>query len=645
MANGSRLARLLLVDNNPKYIDPVRDRLIDEGWAAEVAYSPEEALARVREERYNLCILDKRLHDDHDLTDLSGLKLIPALWRADGLLHFVLLTGYPELKEAIELMQGTFPTRERCCNAYVPKDDGIEALIREIETVERQALTLDWDLPIQDVLDLEEVLEPLLRETEPAARERRLKELSRDAELLLRWIFYDRRSPRFELLDAQGRSGARILHAQAGNGPGWVVKLATRLAVEEEWDNFKSYVEPVIGQRPEVGKGMCQVGSHLGAIAYSRVAQIDPEARLHDLRSFLVAPETTLEAAREALRKVVLSARPWFDPRGRERATGLHDLTAFYTAHFQLASAELAQRFHSLSLAIEEVAETPVLAGEKIGGEVMNPLPFLARGRFVIESDWNVCHGDLNASNVLMPSEVPWLIDFASTGPGPTCLDWVTLEASLKFDHPWPAAPDVWFQFEEALVLQETLETRPLQPASLTPELARLFEAVLTLRTEVAQLVQPRSGLLEYLVGLLYATLQQVRFFWRKDRNTKAYRVLTSAGLIAERLAGMGASRHDLGFIYSWRSSGLLDLAPFAPTHDQVLKALSQDRPLEMLLPEPVPAVRLEVLRIAHEKLVHSMLSETLGRRPPGERKVDLDQCFDLLKRVKDAITSLWPPS
>lgn len=644
MANGGRLARLLLVDNNPDFIDPVRDRLIDEGWRAEVARSPEEALARVREERYHLCILDKRLRDDHDMTDRSGLELIPALWRADGLLHFVLLTGYPELKEATKLMQGTFPTREQSCNAYVSKEDGIEALIQEIEAVEREALTLNWTLPVQDMLDLEEVLEPLLRETESTARDERLRELSRDTELLLRWIFYDRRAPRFALLDAQGRSGARMLHAQAGNGRSWVVKLATRLAVEEEWDNFKHYVEPVISQRPEVGKGMCQVGSHLGAIAYSRVAPIDPEARLDDLRSFLASPETTLEEAKEALRQILLIALPWFDLEG-ERATGLHDLTAYYTAHFQLAAAELAQRFRNLNLAIEEIADTPVLAGEKIGGEVMNPLPFLARGRFLVESDWNVCHGDLNASNVLMPSGVPWLIDFASTGPGPTCLDWVTLEASLKFDHFWSASPELWFRFEEALALQEVLEEPPRPPADLTPDLERLFAAVTTLRTEVGRQVRPHSGMLEYLVGLLYATVQQVRFFWRKDRNTKAYRVLASAGLIAERLAGMGTNRHDLSFVYSWRSSGPPDPASFAPAHDQVLDVLAKDRPLETLRPEPAFAERLELLRITQEKLLHSLLSEALGRRPPGGSKIeDLEECFSQLELVKGAITRLWPP-
>lgn len=273
----------------------------------------------------------------------------------------------------------------------------------------------------------------------------------------------------------------------------------------------------------------------------------------------------------------------------------------------------------------------------------MNPLPFLARGRFLLESDWNVCHGDLIASNILMPLGVPWLIDFASTGPGPTCLDWVTLEASLKFDYSWPATPDLWFRFEEALALQEALDEPPIPPTDLNPDLARLFEAVIMLRTEVAKRAQPKSGSLEYLVGLLYATAHQVHFLSNEAGNTKAYRLLASAGLIAERLAGMGASRTDIGFVYSWSSSVLPDLAPFAPAHDQVLAALALHRPLETLLPDPHPATRLEVLRITHERLLHLMISETLGRKPPRGLKIDLDQCFDQLKRIKDEIRLLWP--
>jgi len=318
----------------------------------------------------------------------------------------------------------------------------------------------------------------------------------------------------------------------------------------------------------------------------------------------------------------------------RERTTAVRDLTAYYAAHFHLNADEIARRFHGLHLAIEdeELVRDPVLPAEQIGRAVMNPLPFVARGRFLVESDWNTCHGDLNASNVLMPEGIPWLIDFASTGPGPTCLDWVTLEASLKFDHFWEATPEAWFDFETSLALQEKLEEPLPLPERVGQDLQRLFAAVTTLRAAVGQQAQPRSGMLEYLVGLFYVTLHQVRFFWRKNNKQKGYRILASAGLIAERLMGMGASRNDIGFVYAWRESGLpaLELSRIAPAPG----------------PEPVSTAaaavaQLEALRIEHETLLHKTLNEMLGRKAPIPSSQDLADRFAELDRLKQRIRAL----
>jgi len=633
------LARLLLVDNSPDYIDPVRDRLINDGWRADVASSPETAIEKVLETRYHICVLDKRLKDEHNLEDRSGIDLIPALWRIDGLLHFVMLTGYEEVGEAVRLTRGTFPTQQHWCDAYVPKKEEFESLVTELERVESDALTLDWNLSIDDTF-LDTVLEPLLRETETGLRKQRLKTLTEDARLLLQWIFYDRpHNLKFELLDAQGRSGARILRASADDSAGWILKLATRLAIEEEWDNFVADVRSPIGQRPEIGEGRCQVGRQLGVIAYSKVAGIKPDTQLHDLRGFLADPKVDAVAASAVLESVVSIARPWFS---RERVTSLRDLTAYYTTHFHISIDDLLQRFRNLNLEIEDVASDPTLPQERIGGEVMNPLPFIARGQFLVESDWNICHGDLNASNILMPEGVPWLIDFASTGPGPTCLDWVTLEASLKFDHPWNASPDIWFRFEEALVLQEELDQRPAPPADLDQELGRLFYAVVTLRSEVARQARPKSGLLEYLIGLLYATLNQVRFYWRKDRNRKVYRLLASAGLIAERLAGMGINRTEIGFAYRWCPSGPPESHEITPY--QVAQALrSEDKSpegLEELFAGRTIAAQLESLQITREDLLYSVFNEILGRKVPGEG-IGLAQRFKHLELLKQRIKKL----
>jgi ActR/RegA family two-component response regulator len=627
---GRRLTRLLLVDNNPQYIDPVRDRLIDQGWRADIAGSPEEALRKIREERYHLCILDKRLRDDHSVEDTSGVDLIPELWGIDGLLHFLLLTGYDEAPEAARLTRATFPTKEHWCDGYIAKKSGIEALLRELERVESEVLTLNWDLKIEEAF-LEAVLEPMARETAVEQRATLLRALAQDTELLFQWVFYDRpRNLRLELLDAQGRSGARVIRATADDNAGLVLKLATRLAVEEEWENYVAQVRPVLNNRPDVTEGRCQVGRHLGVIAYSRVAGIDPDQRLQDLQGFLNDPETSADAAAKALSSAVRIMRPWMN---RERTTTVRDLTAYYNAHFP--STDLIHRFEKLDLAIENVAEEPSLKGEHIGGEVMSPLPFAARTRFLVESDWNICHGDLNASNILMPEGTPWVIDFASTGVGPTCLDWVTLEVSLKFGHPWEATPETWFRFEDSLVQQELLDQPPGSPEGLGADLQRLFAALTTLRAEVARQAKPRSGMLEYLVGLLYATLYQVRFHGHKKfRSRKAYRILTSAGLIAERLAGMGVNRSDIGLLYSWRASG----NPAVETRGEagrILATLTSTDPLEALLGELSPESRQESLRIAYEQLIHTTLSSILKHGAPGDPNPDLDLHLQQLRALK----------
>ncbi len=617
------VARLLLVDNNPDYVDPLRDRLLRDGWRADVARSPEEALERVRAARYQICLLDKRLRNDHDETDRSGLDLPKPLWNSDGLLHFVLLTKFPEFRDVRQSMKGRFAAREERCVGFVGKDDGYQALVDELTRVLEEEVKVNWEIEISaDVLAA--VVDPLLRETQPELRVARRQKFEQDADLLLRSIFHSARSLECELLDVQGRSGARILRVTVDARDSWVVKVATRLATEEEWQNFRDYVEPAsILRHPNVPLGMCQFGSYLGAIAYAQVSELNRATPLNDLHDFVAESPEAEDRVRGVLHQLVESASPWVR---RERTTAPRDLTAYYQAHFQLDLDDLERRFLELNLNFPDLGRGPELSGEALGGTVLDPLAFAARTRFVVESDWNVCHGDLNAANVLVPQGIPYFIDFASTGPGPTCLDWVTLEASLKFGNAWGTEPEAWFRLEEALVLQNNLEQPVLLPDGVEPRFAALLAAITTLRGEVARQVQPRGGLLEYLVGLFYATLYQVRFYGpKKERNRKAYRILASAGLLAERLAGMAANRPDLGLVVRWQSAG-----------GRALPAGLGDPPAE-----DSAASRVEALQIQRERLLRQVLTEVLGRKAPVEREVDLPTLKQKLEELRDEIRRL----
>lgn len=639
-----RRPRLLMVDNLSEYADPVRDLLISKGWHTELARSPEEALSLVRAKRFHLCIVDKRLRDEHDRDDHSGIELIPQLWRLDGLLKFVLLTQWKEIDEVRALYRGTlFPTLPKQCLDYIPKQDGVDYLIEQLITIEKESLRLNWERDFRTKIDFDQVLEPFMREIAPADRKKRLVELAEDLQWILRWIFYsDAQFPdlKIKLLDARNRSGAQILQVHSAGKQGWILKLASRLAVQEEWECYARYGGGV-ARRPELDRDKCQQGKYLGAMTYRLVETVLPEDELGNLWQYLLAAQT-VEAGEDIVRATVHNARAWFS---QERSVGVRDLTAYYMAHFQLQDADLIRRFERPELKTAAFLSEPFFSAENVGGKVMNPLPFIARARFLIESSWNICHGDLNSSNVLVAGIAPWLIDFASTGQGPTALDWVTLEASLKFDVRWSATAEDWFRFEEALATQAALDEPQPPPSGISPELERLYHAITALRVAVvehADLVSPQQGLLEYLVGLLYATVYQVRFYWReksKKNFERAHRILASGGLIAERLLGELNRRDDVGALFRWQSDEPRRLPSKLPSAAMLVRSL---RGRGATLDQPdleIPAVDdgshlVETLRIAHEAFLQRLLADILGNRSTGTTLLsaaqeDLEQALE----------------
>lgn len=254
----------------------------------------------------------------------------------------------------------------------------------------------------------------------------------------------------------------------------------------------------------------------------------------------------------------------------------------------------------------------------------MNPLPFIARTRFEIESSWSICHGDLNCSNILMAGMSPWFIDFASTGPGPTALDWATLEASLKFDHPWKPKKGAaaWFRFEEALALQGNLSKPQPTPGDLGPELEKLYHTITALRAAVMDQAKLVSNPLEYFIALLYATVHQVRFYWNVDTKIKAYRILASAGLIAERLLGDLTRRNNIGVLFRWQNKQPIQIESKLPPVTDILQMIridesKKDDPKVELPEEKEVGPVLESLKIVHVEFLQSLLSETLGQPSP----------------------------
>ncbi len=99
---------LLLIDDEASLRRTLRTTLESMGHAVAEASSGEQAIARLRERRFDLAFLDLRLGRE------AGLDLLPSLLRAGPQLGVVVVTAYASIDSAVEAMrQGAFD--------YLPK--------------------------------------------------------------------------------------------------------------------------------------------------------------------------------------------------------------------------------------------------------------------------------------------------------------------------------------------------------------------------------------------------------------------------------------------------------------------------------------------------------------------------------------------
>src|SRR5262245_40940377 len=97
--------KLLLVENHRIYRESLRDLLLYEEFYVETAAGPEEALAKTAGSPFDLCIISRRLPNQADPNDKSGIHLIEELASRDKALRFILHTAYIEDDEVQSLMR------------------------------------------------------------------------------------------------------------------------------------------------------------------------------------------------------------------------------------------------------------------------------------------------------------------------------------------------------------------------------------------------------------------------------------------------------------------------------------------------------------------------------------------------------------
>jgi CheY-like chemotaxis protein/molybdopterin-guanine dinucleotide biosynthesis protein A len=100
--------RILLVDDNPKFLNAVADRIRLQGYEPLTALDGQEALKIMQSNTVQLAIIDQRL------PDTNGLDLIARLKEMDSTIASTLLTGHGDakLKEATEALESVYFEKE-----------------------------------------------------------------------------------------------------------------------------------------------------------------------------------------------------------------------------------------------------------------------------------------------------------------------------------------------------------------------------------------------------------------------------------------------------------------------------------------------------------------------------------------------------
>lgn len=551
---------ILFADNDPDFLNARAEILERAGYTVIKASTPEDARRQMSEARIHMAILDVRLEEDDDARDISGITL--AKDSAFCAIPKIILTGraleFEQVREALREL----PDGHRPAINYLAKSEGPEALIPEIEKVFAQHVRINWDLYIrwgrQDELSSPFLTKLLAPELPPEL----LVDRSAELEDVLRKLFYD-----YQQL---------TLGCILTRRPGWVLLTAFAYKAhshkEEQFvlscghrDNIRADKAGHESLPPTTRRALIPAKPaetmHWGAIAYRLVGCGDIEEITTLTRFYHQQSAERVTASIADLFQTTL--RPWY-ARGREKQD--RSLEALCRERLEadgrmLTQAELERRINSLSRAAPAAGILKELAWSSrklefrpvdgAGFSCPTPIPYLLGRRLVTQSSTQCgnIHGRLDGDSILVDrSGQTWAVDFGRSGSGPLIQDFVSLEASVRFDMLGESEIAWRHELERRLLTQRRLGD-PVDAEGLTAEIEKALRVICEIRAHAAEVVSPEVE--PYLIGLLFCTLEQFLDYqpelkYTRGELTHYLHALLLLGMICQRLASLEDRLHQL---------------------------------------------------------------------------------------------------
>ncbi len=538
----SRKGRILVVDDLEKWREELVETLDRGGFHADSASTGPEALKKLHQTHYHIVVLDIRMDEaEQNSVDgkMDGITLLRELDK-QGLSEaakVIMLSAYGTK----ELMRTSF--REYKVVDFLSKDEfNNQEFLEIVRQVFAQKVDINLGLdihwlqgskPEQFVLNLD------VNGTRVKRGSTLQIQVVDELDDLLCRLFHEAQSVLVRPV-TPGQSGTGVLRVQpffttGGGGHEVIVKFGDFRKVEEEYHNFKQYVQPFLGG----GRNTTVLGlrhtSHLGGIIYSLLGTTHDQ--LLDFGDFYRRAD--MIQIRDTLDRLFReTCGIWYASHGNLQPL---DLTDEYQRLFSYSPERLEQ---VLSDQLKTVEGKQHLHFRNLKGECTFTNPFLATigQKFVRPTYVCTTHGDFNQHNLLVDhTGHTWLIDFQGTGRSHILRDVAMLDSAVRFQ--LLAAEEA--TLEERLYMEEALcgidrfsqvEQLATRFSTENPALAKIYATIVHLRSWAWKLVQqnPSDDMSEYYIALLYSAMNTLRFS-SLSSGQREHAVLC-ASLLADRL-------------------------------------------------------------------------------------------------------------
>lgn len=119
--------RLLIVDDEVKFVDSIAQRLEMRGLEVTKAYSGKEAIEKARQEKFDLALLDLKM------PEMDGRKVLEVLKSEHKFLEIIILTGHGSMDSAVECTKlGAY--------GYLPKPYELDNLLDVLKNAYQERL-------------------------------------------------------------------------------------------------------------------------------------------------------------------------------------------------------------------------------------------------------------------------------------------------------------------------------------------------------------------------------------------------------------------------------------------------------------------------------------------------------------------------